>query len=182
MASFYVYQYLDESGLPYYVGKGSGRRMHVDHKHVELPPKERRVIVKDGLSNEDAKELEKELISKYGRKIDGGILENRKINQWACFTGWSHTEETKRKISEMNRGKVRTEDQRSNYKGTKTPEHATAVKNAVSKLWSDPEYKKMRLQKVAESGANQKISEKIKQQWADPEYKAWRLSRRQVKK
>ena len=73
MASFYVYQYLNEFGLPYYIGKGCGRRMHVKHAHVELPPKDRRVIVKDGLTNEAAKELEKKLISQYGRKIDGGM-------------------------------------------------------------------------------------------------------------
>lgn len=182
MDSFYVYQYVTESGVPYYIGKGKGRRMHVRHAHVETPPIERRQIIKDGLSNDEAKALEKELITKYGRKIDGGLLDNIKINQWACFTGWSHSEETKRKISDKNRGKIRTPEQKLNYKGTKSKEHAKAVQDSVKKLWADPEYKKTRLQKVADSGSHEKISEKIKQQWADPEYKAWRISRRWVKK
>ena len=103
--AFYVYQYLTESGTPYYIGKGCGRRIHVEHTGTELPPVERRIIIKDGLTNEEAKKLEGELITKYGRKLDGGILDNIKINQWACHTGWTHSEETKRKISEVTKVK-----------------------------------------------------------------------------
>lgn len=127
---FYVYQYLDESGQPYYIGKGSGRRIHRPHTSTTLPPAERRQIIKDGLTNEEAKALEKELITKYRRKVDGGILDNIKINQWACHTGWKHSEETKRKISEGNRGKKRTPEQLKNYKGTVTAEHKEKIRQA----------------------------------------------------
>jgi hypothetical protein len=127
---FYVYQYVTESGEPYYIGKGSGKRIHVKHTHTTLPPMSRRIIIKDSLTNEEAKKLEGELITKYGRKIDGGLLDNIKINQWACFTGWSHTEEAKRKISSGNTGKVRTEEQKSNYRKPKTAEHAEKIRQA----------------------------------------------------
>lgn len=130
MSSFYVYQYLDEFGLSYYIGKGSGKRIHRHHTKTNLPPVDRRVIVKDGLTNEQAKDLEKQLITKYGRKIDGGILDNIKINQWACHTGWSHSKETKRKISEGNKGKKRTEEQKKNYRKPKTAEHAEKIRQA----------------------------------------------------
>lgn len=45
--------------------------MNVKHLYVELPPKERRVIIKDGLTNEEAKNLEAELITKWKRKLNG---------------------------------------------------------------------------------------------------------------
>ena len=95
-----------------------------------MPPKERRIIIKDELSNEEAKTLEGELISKYKRKIDGGILDNIKINQWACAVGWKHSDEAKRKISEGNRGKKRTPEQLKNYKGTITQEHKEKIRLA----------------------------------------------------
>ncbi len=58
LKEYYVYQYLTEDGLPYYIGKGKGRRVHVDHKHIKLPPFDRRVIIANGLTNTEAKELE----------------------------------------------------------------------------------------------------------------------------
>ena len=127
---FYVYQYLNEDGQPYYIGKGCGKRIHKPHTSTSLPPKERRIIIKDGLSNEEAKKLEGELISKYKRKLDGGILDNIKINQWACAVGWKHSNETKRKISEGNKGKNRTVEQLKNYKGTVTQEHKEKIRLA----------------------------------------------------
>lgn len=127
---FYVYQYINEDGQPYYIGKGSGKRIDRPHTSTLLPPKDRRVIIKDGLSNEEAKRLEGNLITKYKRKLDGGILDNIKINQWACAVGWKHSEETKRKISEGNRGKKRTPEQLKNYKGTVTVEHREKIRQA----------------------------------------------------
>ena len=127
---FYVYQYLTEAGQPYYIGKGSGRRMHRPHTSTQLPPVNRRVIVQEGLTNDEAKKLEGDLISKYKRKIDGGLLDNIKINQWACAVGWKHSEETKRKISEGNKGKKRTPEQLKNYKGTVTDEHKEKIRLA----------------------------------------------------
>ena len=145
--SFYVYQYLSENGLPYYVGKGCGRRMHVQHSHTELPPIERRIIVKENLSNEQAKVLEIELISKYGRKVDGGILDNIKINQWACYTGWKHSEQTKQKISLANTGKKRTELHKQKYRQPKTLEHAEKVRQANLGRPNDGRYVKIGITK-----------------------------------
>ncbi len=145
---FYVYQYLTEDGQPYYIGKGCGKRIHKPHTSTSLPPKERRIIIKDGLSNQEAKTLEGELISKYKRKIDGGILDNIKINQWACAVGWKHSDEAKRKISEGNRGKKRTPEQLKNYKGTITQEHKEKVRQSVKQLWGDPDYKTKRHARV----------------------------------
>ena len=145
--NFYVYQYVTEDGIPYYIGKGSGKRMNVKHSTVELPPAERRKIVADGLTNEEAKQLEKELITKYGRKVDGGILDNIKINQWACYTGWKHSELTKRKISQKNKGKIRTTEQRENYRGAKSDEHKEKIRQANLGRLNDGRYIKIGLTK-----------------------------------
>lgn len=151
---FYVYQYISESGLPYYIGKGSGRRIHRPHTKTTLPPVERRIIIQAGLTNEEAKKLEGKLITKYGRKIDGGILDNIKINQWACHTGWKHSEETKRKISEGNKGKKRTPEQLKNYKGTVTEEHKEKVRQANLGRPYDP----VRAAKIAKTLTGRKLS------------------------
>ncbi len=144
---YYVYQYLTEIGQPYYIGKGSGNRIHVDHKHVQLPPRDRRVIIADSLTNEEAKKLEGELITKFGRKVDGGILDNIKINQWACFAGWHHSEEAKRKISEGNKGKKRSEEAKVRYRKPKTLEHAEKIRQANLGRPDDGRYKKISLTK-----------------------------------
>ena len=156
--NYYVYQYLLENGLPYYIGKGKNNRINVDHKHIALPPVERRIIVKDNLTNEQAKILEGNLITKYGRKIDGGILDNIKINQWACFDGWKHKPETIEKISKSNTGKVRTEEAKEKYRQPKTPEHAQNIRKA-------------NLGKTLTNKTKQKIRETILNRYKDPKYK-----------
>jgi hypothetical protein len=108
-----------------------------------------RIIIKDGLTNEEAKILEGELITKYGRKIDGGILDNIKLNQWACFDGWNHSEETKRKISNSNTGKVRSDAAIEKYRKPKTAEHANNIRKA-------------NLGKTITSDVKQKISNSLK--------------------
>ena len=151
---FYVYQYISESGSPYYIGKGSGRRIHKPHTKTALPPVERRIIIQDGLTNEEAKKLEGALITKYGRKIDGGILDNIKINQWACFAGWKHSEEAKKAISKKNKGKKRTLEQCKNYKGTVTEEHKEKVRQANLGRKDSPE----RREKIRQANLGKKLS------------------------
>ena len=127
---FYVYQYVTEDGIPYYIGKGKENRIREKHTFTKVPSAERRLIIKSNLTETQAFKLENELIRKYGRKIDGGLLDNIKLNQWACAIGWKHSQETKRKISEANRGKVRTEEHKQKYRQPKTKEHAEKIKLA----------------------------------------------------
>jgi hypothetical protein len=128
---FYVYQYLDDTGKPYYIGKGSNDRINESHAPwVELPPKERRQFVKIGMIEQDAFNFELALIKKYGRKIDGGILDNIKLTRWVGQSGWKHTEETKQKISKKNQGKIRSEEHKQNYRKPKTAEHAEKIRQA----------------------------------------------------
>tara|TARA_Y100001938_G_C8081416_1_gene429381 strand:+ start:43 stop:1071 length:1029 start_codon:yes stop_codon:yes gene_type:complete len=80
MNRFYVYAFLREDGSPYYIGKGCDRRINSSEgRDFELPPKDRRVKIKENLEQKEAFDLERELISKYGRKglDEGGILLNK---------------------------------------------------------------------------------------------------------
>lgn len=148
---FYVYQYLREDRTPFYIGKGSKNRINESHSPwIEMPPVEYRKIIKDNLSEKDAFDLELELIKQYGRKIDGGILENKKLTRWVSQSGWKQSEETKKIISEKNTGKVRTLEHKENYSKPKTKEHSEKIKEAVQNLWNDAEYKSQRLAKIKE--------------------------------
>ena len=151
--NYYVYQYLTEDDIPYYIGKGKGNRINCKHK-VALPSAARRVIIKNNLTNEEAKEFEKELITKYGRKIDGGILDNIKINQWACHAGWKHSKETKKIISEKNKGLKRTDEQKKNYKGTTSREVADKIAKTLRGRSRSDDVKK----KISESLIGRKLS------------------------
>lgn len=79
MRKYYCYFYLRENGTPYYVGKGCGKRIDSKtHPGIGLPPKERRIKIAQNLTEEEAIDMEKMYIKKYGRKDLGtGILYNR---------------------------------------------------------------------------------------------------------
>jgi hypothetical protein len=63
-------------------------------------------IIKDNLTNEEACELEKTLIKKYGRiNNKTGILCNM-TDGGEGISGWRHTDETKEKMSKSHKGKV----------------------------------------------------------------------------
>ena len=74
---YYVYEYLREDNTPYYIGKGRKDRWKSKDHTVGIPPKGRVRFVATDLSEQEAKDLEIELIAKYGRKDLGtGILRN----------------------------------------------------------------------------------------------------------
>lgn len=76
---FYTYAYLREDGTPYYIGKGSGKRIHnPSGKCVYLPRLDRRVYLKTNLTEEEALKHEVYMIAVLGRKdLAEGILHNR---------------------------------------------------------------------------------------------------------
>jgi hypothetical protein len=75
---FYTYAYLREDGTPYYIGKGRGKRAYTKQgRNVHLPPKDRILLLKTNLTEEEAFKHEIYMIALYGRKDLGtGILYN----------------------------------------------------------------------------------------------------------
>jgi len=107
---FYTYAYLREDGTPYYIGKGKGRRAFHHHGHfISLPPRDRILFLKKNLSEEEAFKHEIYMIFLYGRKkFEDGILYNLDEGGPGCrsMTGKSHSEDTKAKISQSNKGRI----------------------------------------------------------------------------
>lgn len=81
---YYTYAYLREDGTPYYIGKGKGNRAYVKHQkgkskkvYFNTPPKERILILKNNLTEDQAYRHEMYMIFIFGRKdIETGILRN----------------------------------------------------------------------------------------------------------
>jgi len=158
---YILYYYLREDfSSPFYVGYGRPRRINSRHSRRNgaeiLPPRERRWIVKFGLSKEDAIELEIKHIALWKRECDGGVLLNLNLGgegklggqKTIGFTGRKHTEESKRKTSIKVSGKNNprygvklTEETKNKIRQNKTPKFGK--NNPNSKTWklTSPEQK-----------------------------------------
>jgi|DEB0MinimDraft_10_1074344.scaffolds.fasta_scaffold30108_2 hypothetical protein len=145
MKKFYTYAYVRKDRSPYYIGKGTGRRMYGNHKHIPVPPKDRILLLKENLSNEEAIRHEMYLISVLGRKSEGGIL----INQTPGGEGFCapHTEESKKKMREAKRPPV-------------TEETKKKISVSLKEKWKNNprpvEYYEKNLQKMAERNRTDK--------------------------
>ena len=147
---FYTYAFLREDRTPYYIGKGTGRRLYLNCKRVCSKPKDksRIIFLKQNLTEEEAFRHEIYMIAVFGRKDLGtGILHNRtdggegdsgaviseehrrKLSE--AQKGKTFSEEHKRKISEVNKGKTFSEETKrklSEAKKGKTPSEETKRK------------------------------------------------------
>ena len=111
---FYTYAYLREDRTPYYIGKGQGRRISNRQKRDMKSPKDksRIIFLKQNLTEQEAFKHEIYMINILGRKDLGtGILRN-KTNGGEGSSGLIHNEETRKKISEKNKGRKLTEKHR----------------------------------------------------------------------
>ena len=76
-------------------------------------------ILHEGIEWDEACDIEKELILRYKRKCDGGFLCNLTIGGDGVV-GMVWSEDHKRRISEGNKGKKRTDEQRMNISKGRT--------------------------------------------------------------
>ncbi len=130
---FYVYVYFDpETALPFYVGKGQGRRAYKHfHQCHNAPMADKlarlaaagqspRIEIQPADSEADALRREADLIATYGRRDEGGFLFNVLAAGEATtgFRGHNHTPESRVRISAALKGRP------------KHPGHGPAVSRA----------------------------------------------------
>jgi hypothetical protein len=107
---FYTYAYLREDRTPYYIGKGQGNRAYKKGSRVFLPPPKNRIILlKQNLTEQEAFRHEIYMIAVFGRKDLGtGILRNR-TNGGDGVSGAKlfKSREHRKKIAAAHKGKKR---------------------------------------------------------------------------
>jgi hypothetical protein len=172
---YYTYAYLREDGTPYYIGKGSGFRMYDDRgKACFKPTDKKRIIVLKYFDLEfDAFKHEIYMISIFGRKDLGtGILRNRTDGGDGCNR--VITEETRKKLSESQKGKKLTIEHKNNIsKGVtglcRSNESKEKYSISAKKRWeneNDPRRDKL-IQRNKSKENGEKVSKTQKINWED---------------
>jgi hypothetical protein len=164
MGEYYTYAYLQNDGLPYYIGKGKCRRLY-DHRGKNCnPPKDKNRIIKlkQNLTEEEAFRHEVYMIAIFGKKCDGtGMLMNIADGGNAPPKMYGDDSPTKRpdvraKIGAANKIKL---------KGKKIPKE---VRQKQSNTWKEKlknnprpmSYYTENLKKMAERNRNDKEKHK----------------------
>lgn len=137
---YYVYAFVRESGVPYYIGRGCGYRISDKTNRVIKPKADGSNvrIVKDMLSLEQANELEIALIAFWGRKCleANGVLQNMQDGGLGGSPGRAMTEKQKEIMRNAHLGRKQDEEwirKRTAHKKGKphAAEHAANLKEVV---------------------------------------------------
>jgi len=165
---FYTYAYLREDGTPYYIGKGSGKRAYQKTKGHIPPDRERILILKENLTEEEAFKHEEYLISVIGRKTDGGILNNQTDGGGGGISGYIMPQELREHHSKRQIGKKLTEEhKRKISKALKGRKQPPGFSERMSKLHKGKVISEEQKRKSRETQLGNKWTEEQKQRLKD---------------
>jgi len=194
---YYVYKHIrKKDGSTFYIGKGKEHRVESDkgrNTHWKRIVKKDggfdSEIIKDGLSEDEAFNLEVKLISEIGldnlcNMTEGGsggntYTEETRLRISKQFTGRIVSDETRKKQSEAQTGKI------SYWKGKKRPAHSDKMKQLVKEgvykdngKWFPTEETK---RKMSEAAKRKKIR-RVVCEFCDKELPSSHLTRHQISK
>lgn len=172
---YYTYAYIREDKTPYYIGRGKhhkGFKYHrMSQKHTcGVPPQDRRIILKDNLSKQEAIKHEEYLIYLYGLiSDDTGILRNYvRDSRGGSYEGRKLSEETKQKMSlamkkRWENGIYDTQEYKdkiaeSNRQNPRVKKHSEQTKEKQRKASTG---------RIQSEETKKKRSESIKKWWED---------------
>jgi hypothetical protein len=178
---YYTYAYLREDKTPYYIGKGTGNRIYSTNRRIKPPKDKSRVIyLKQNLTEEEAFKHEIYMIAVFGRKDLGtGILINMtnggdgvsgairshetkkrmseaKIGNTSML-GKTHSEETRRKMSETSKGIIHSEETKRKISDAKKGIiHSEETKRKISDAKKGKNHSEETRRKMSESSKGTK--------------------------
>jgi hypothetical protein len=128
-AKYYVYAFVRKSGIPYYIGRGCGGRLHDKINRTIKPPKGKKYIkiIKEFMSLEEANALEILLIDFWGRKKGptGGVLANLQDGGLGGSPGRIMPERQRQRMREIHLGRKQDKEwvtNRFKWMKSRTPE------------------------------------------------------------
>jgi len=166
---FYTYAYLREDRTPYYIGKGTRDRIFANNRVTKKPKDKSKIIfLKQNLTEDEAFKHEIYMIDVFGRKDLGtGILHNR-TNGGEGSSGFTHSEETKNKMSQTRKGKVPSEETRNKIgerqKGKVIPEYQ---KNKISQSHKGKKHSEETKKKMSEMRKGRTLSDEHKKKLSE---------------
>jgi len=188
---YYTYAYLRKDKTPYYIGKGKGRRLYTKSgNEIKLPKEKSRIIfLKQNLTEEEAFKHEIYMIAVFGRKDLGtGILRN-KTNGGEGSSGLIRSEEFKRKMSKIHKGKILSKEQKQILDEHRVKVHSSESKEKMSKSkignkWNvGRKLSKEHIEKIRQANLNKVVSEDTKKKISisrsnspTSTYKLWRIT------
>ena len=157
---FYTYAYLREDRTPYYIGKGSGKRI-VSKKDrvVNLPKDKSRIIfLKQNLLEEEAFKHEKYMIAVFGRKDLGtGILYNR-TDGGEGSSGHIVSDEVKEKLKQFNMGKKHSEESKKKMSESSKLKFTKETQEKLLESWRGKHHSEESKKKISEKNKGRILS------------------------